>query len=124
MGAAEKQERLLGAPEVAERLGVSEESARRIMKRLKLVRIGLGRRQLLKIRERELAKWIESGGDDEWQRCIDEDESGGLLASTDTANDGSAPRVRHMSALPRRSRPVLRKSSLLTPIVPGTKPAR
>lgn len=124
MGAAEKREsdRLLGPPEVAERLDISEESARRLIKRLKHVRIGLGRRQLLKLSERELTKFIESGGDNAWQDSIDEDESGGLRELTDSEKFGKRARAKRTRAQPSSSRPGLSKTTLLTPIVPRTKP--
>lgn len=86
---------LLSTLEVAARLGVSEANARRIMRRLDLVRVGLGRRQLLKVRADEIERWVKAGGD---------------------LNGGA--RRRRESASPKPS------PSWLKPIKPGTRPPK
>ena len=117
-------DRLLGAQEVAERTGLGEDAARELIKRLKPVRIGLGRRQLVKVRASVLEKWMATGGDDEWQRSTNEAESGGLADETATASVGAAARSSATNVRPRLLPRKSSKSSRWTPINPATKPAR
>lgn len=122
MSAAEKRDRLLSVTEVAEIIGMSENSSRELMKRIGAVYFG--RRGIVKLSERKLDKWIASGGDEKWLRSIDEDELGGPGAMTATANDGDAAPSK---ATRQRREPLPRKSSKnsrWTPISPGTKPSR
>ena len=123
MGAAEKQqERLLGVPEVAAVLGISEDLARDLMKRLRPVRIGLGKRQLLKVRARVLERWIQTGGDESWLTSTYADESTGHEGKIDSESGGTAPRNSGTPEPPKLLRPSSSKSSFLTPIEPKTKP--
>jgi hypothetical protein len=97
-------DRLMDVKEVAAALGVSEDLARDVMKRLRPVRIGTGPRPMIKIRERALERWINNGGDAADVCKRDEDQ------------DGDQP----TTVEPIRTR-VGSVASRLTPIVPRTQ---
>lgn len=55
--------KLLTITELAKRLGVSHRFAREVAKRLGEVKIGLGKRSIVRIPEHKVDKWIALGGD-------------------------------------------------------------
>lgn len=120
--AVDKQERLLSVAAVAERLDISEDLARDVMKRLRPVRIGLGKRQLLRVRERVLDRWIQTGGDESWLTSSSEDASSGLKAKIATASGGTSRPSNETQNSPKLLPRSSVKSSFSTPIKPATKP--
>jgi hypothetical protein len=121
---AARREVLLGAEEVAERCGISVDLARDVMARLPHVRIGMGKRQLVKIRERVLERWIERGGDETWQRSTCAEQHGGPGDTIETGGGGVEQPIKPKSELRGLSQPRSSKNSRLTPITPATKASR
>lgn len=88
-----EQERLLTADDIGEILGVSRSAAYELLARIPFhVRIGLGKRQQLRLPRWALDRWIKDGGD-KWpsSESSPEARTGTPKAATATASAGASP---------------------------------
>lgn len=113
---------LLTARDVAARLGVSENTAREIMRRTgALVAIGKNGRKRLRLPERALERYIRAGGDICESVCTGAAGSGGAGGTTSGGDGGKQPPTRPTTKPARLSLVVSRGSDrLLKPITPRT----